>query len=88
MVILEAYHPVVIAAQLEIRLLEAVGMQPLEPFPSPSLSGLCNWFVQTLLADYSVNSVVRHAEAPLSKIALDLAGAPLIPFPQLHNPSS
>ena len=81
MIILETDHPIVVAAELKIRLPKAVAMFSLETLRSPCLSRLIYWMVQTRLTDNVVSLVMVYAEALMSEVTSYLAGTPTIPSP-------
>jgi hypothetical protein len=78
MVLLNADHPVIVAAQFKIRLPKTVAMFPLETLCSPCLSRLAYWMVQTSLTDYSVNPVMVYVGAFVVEAASYLVGTPAV----------
>ena len=85
MAILEADHPVVVAAKLEVRLPQTVGMFPLETLRPPSLSRLIYRMVQASLTDDPVSMIMVYFEALVAEMASYLAWAPTVPFPELDD---
>jgi hypothetical protein len=81
MIILEADHPVIVAAQFKVRLPEAVAVFSLETLCSPGFSWLGYWMVQACLTDDGVNFMVVNGETSISKVARNLVWAPTISLP-------
>jgi hypothetical protein len=81
MVILETDHPIVVAAELKIRLPKAVAMFSLETLRSPGLPRLVYWMVQARLTDNVVSMVMVYAEALMIEVTSYLAGTPTVPSP-------
>ena len=81
MIILEADHPVVVAAELKVRLPEAVAMFSLETLRSPGLSRLGYWMIQASFTDYGVNFVVVNGETSMSKVTRYFVWAPTVSLP-------
>jgi hypothetical protein len=80
MIILVADHPVVVVAELRIRLPEAVVMFSLETLGSPCLSWLRYGMVHTGFADYRLDFVVVQGEAFVSEVTSYLVWSPLVAF--------
>ncbi len=83
MVILEADHPVIVAAKLKIRLPKTVAMFSLETLCSPCLSRLAYWTVQPGFTDDSISLIVVYEAAFAVEATSNLFGTPIIPLPQL-----
>jgi len=81
MVILIADHPIVVAAELEIRLPEAVAVFSLETLRSPSLSGLGYRMVQASFTDYVVDFVVVNSEPSMFEVTCYLVWSPIVSLP-------
>jgi hypothetical protein len=68
MVVRVAHHPLILGCELEIRLLEAVAMFPLEPTLTPNHSRRENRIVQSSLDEDPVNRSEADGRDPLHLI--------------------
>jgi len=85
MVILIAYHPIIVAAELKISLPKTVVVFPLEALGSPGLSRLSYGTVQASFTDDFVDLVMVYCVAFAVEVTRNLAGTPLVPFADLDD---
>jgi hypothetical protein len=81
MVILETDHPVIVAAELEVRLPEAVAVFSLKTFCSPCFPRLGYGVIQAGFTYDPVGYVVVDDEAFVLEVAGYLVWTPTVPFP-------
>jgi hypothetical protein len=81
MVILVAYHPEIVAAELKIGLPETVAVFSLKTFGAPCLSRLSYGTVQSGFTDNPIYVIVVNGGAFMAKVACYLVWSPTVPFP-------
>ena len=85
MVVLEADHPEIVAAQLKIRLPKAVVVFSLETPGSPGLSRLAYRMVQAGFADYMINLIMVNGETFVVEVPSYFVWTPIVSLAQFDN---